>query len=325
MVAALQQMSENLQHLNRSVAPGPSSHTLVQQGPAEYRGLDKSCKRNPSRFQGGFTPNAAIEWVQGMECTNMKADGVATSESIPHKDFGPQRNFVHGRGKDKRYREERKHYFPRVGTRSCISTTNHRFRCKETGPIKRHCPTSRQGMNAMGTGRPQSIGRVVTMYGAEASESDSLIRCGMYEERGMDVSTARSLSIIKGVVPSWIGDLMPLLPRRQETTVRCADKVVAVRDLCEIADQASGLVPVSAKRVRTLLRKRDREILRLEAVSVELEKLPRTKPNTHRGFSLEREVLRLSESWLAWVRERVLTLNDPRLSENPSLEREFQI
>ncbi|KAF1885778.1 hypothetical protein Lal_00008518 [Lupinus albus] len=94
------------------------------------------------------------------------------------------------------------------------------------------------------------------MYGAEASESDSLIRCGMYEERGMDVSTARSLSIIKGIVPSWIGDLMPLLPRRQETTVRCADKVVAVRDLCEISDQASGLVPVSAKRVRTILRKR---------------------------------------------------------------------
>ncbi|KAF1874124.1 hypothetical protein Lal_00041569 [Lupinus albus] len=105
------------------------------------------------------------------------------------------------------------------------------------------------------------------MYGAEASESDSLIRCGMYEERGMDVSTARSLSIIKGIVPSWIGDLMPLLPRRQETTVRwlpkwrrdiSADKVVAVRDLCEISDQASGLVPVSAKKVRTFLRKRDR-------------------------------------------------------------------
>ncbi|KAF1863141.1 hypothetical protein Lal_00018927 [Lupinus albus] len=34
--------------------------------------------------------------------------------------------------------------------------------------------------------------------------------------------------------------------------------VVAVRDLCEISHQASGLVPVSAKRVRTLLRKRDR-------------------------------------------------------------------
>ncbi|KAF1873956.1 hypothetical protein Lal_00013921 [Lupinus albus] len=36
--------------------------------------------------------------------------------------------------------------------------------------------------------------------------------------------------------------------------------VVAVRDLCEISDQASGLVPVSAKRVRTLLRRRDRLI-----------------------------------------------------------------
>ncbi|KAF1854233.1 hypothetical protein Lal_00011968 [Lupinus albus] len=31
-----------------------------------------------------------------------------------------------------------------------------------------------------------------------------------------------------------------------------------------------------------------REILRLEAVSVELEKLPRTKPNTHRGVDLRK-------------------------------------
>ncbi|KAF1863054.1 hypothetical protein Lal_00018899 [Lupinus albus] len=191
MVEALQQMSENLQNLNQSVAPGPSSHTLVQQGPAEYRGLDKSCRRNPSPFQGGFDLNAAIEWVQGMGCTNMKADGVATSESIPHKDFGPQRNFVHERGKDKMYREERKPYFPPVGTRSCIShgPSTHvnaggsRGRTyKEAEHIKRHCPMARQSMNAIGTGRPQSIGRVVTMFGVEASESDSLTRCGMYEE-----------------------------------------------------------------------------------------------------------------------------------------------
>ncbi|KAF1870611.1 hypothetical protein Lal_00025935 [Lupinus albus] len=127
-------------------------------------------------------------------------------------------------------------------------------------------------MNATGTGRPQSIGRVVTMYGAKASESDSLIRCGMYEEKEMDVSTARSLGILKGIVPSWIGDLMSCMLGRQGTTVGWlpqvaqghqvlmirADNVVAVRDLCEISDQASGLVPVSAKRVRTLLRKRDR-------------------------------------------------------------------
>ncbi|KAF1889008.1 hypothetical protein Lal_00042977, partial [Lupinus albus] len=39
---------------------------------------------------------------------------------------------------------------------------------------------------------------------------------------------------------------------------KCADKVVAVGDLCEISDQASGMGPVSAKRVRTPLRKRDR-------------------------------------------------------------------
>ncbi|KAF1881835.1 hypothetical protein Lal_00015300 [Lupinus albus] len=253
-----------------------SSNSYTPQVLAEYRGLDKSCRWNPSPFQVGFTPNAAIEWVQGMECTNMKADGVATSESIPHKDFGPQRNFVHERGKDKMYRGERKHYFPRVGTRSCISY-GPRTHANVGGsrPIKRHCPTSRQSMNAMGTGRPQSIGRVVTMYGAEASELDSLIRCGMHEERGMDVSTARSLSIIKGIVPSWIGDLMPLLPRRQETTVRWLPQVapghqvlmiqrevVAVRDLCEISDHASSMGPVSAKKVITLLRKMDRVDMR---------------------------------------------------------------
>ncbi|KAF1864736.1 hypothetical protein Lal_00039902 [Lupinus albus] len=46
-----------------------------------------------------------------------------------------------------------------------------------------YCPMSRQSMNAMGTGRPQSIGRVVTMCGVETSELDGLTRCGMYEEK----------------------------------------------------------------------------------------------------------------------------------------------
>ncbi|KAF1893026.1 hypothetical protein Lal_00024146 [Lupinus albus] len=217
MVAALQQISENLQHLNRSVAPGPSSHTLVQQGPAEYRGLDKSCRRNPSPFQGGFTPNAAIEWVQGMECTNMKADGVETSESIPHKDFGPHRNFVHGRGNGKMFPEEQEFCLSPAGTRrytshgprthanvggsrlnspswcnkcnrkhdggSCFGTTNHCSRCKETGHVKRYCPMSRQSMNAMETGRPQSIGRMVTMYGAGTSGDDDLARGKLHDDR----------------------------------------------------------------------------------------------------------------------------------------------
>ncbi|KAF1894406.1 hypothetical protein Lal_00027103 [Lupinus albus] len=66
---------------------------------------------------------------------------------------------------------------------SCSGRTNHCFHCKETGHVKRYCPTSWQNMNAMGTGRPQAIGRVVTMCGAETSLSDSLTRCGMYEEK----------------------------------------------------------------------------------------------------------------------------------------------
>ncbi|KAF1876989.1 hypothetical protein Lal_00044925 [Lupinus albus] len=352
MVAALQQMSENLQNLNRSVVPGPSSHTLVQQESAEYRGLDKSYRRNPSLFQGGFAPNAAIEWVPGMGCTNMKADGVVTSKSIPHKDFGPQRNFVHERGKDNMYREGWKPYFPPVGTRSCIShgprthsisrgsrlnsppwwskcnrkhdgglyhgTTKHCFRCKETSHIKRHCPMSRQSMNAIGTGRPQSIGRVVTMCGADASEADGLTRCRMYEGKVNETPRSYALTAVhrnhgdqgsKPTVGGFQPDVFPMCnkcgrkhvgticpgsgngcfhckekghikrfcPRLaqkvnvvevgrpsttgQMSTVSCTgtvDKVVAVGDLCEISDQASGMGPVSTKRVRNSLLKRDR-------------------------------------------------------------------
>ncbi|KAF1865910.1 hypothetical protein Lal_00033370 [Lupinus albus] len=67
MVAALQQMNENLHNLNQNHAPSPSSQPLVTPEPAEYRGLDEFCKRNPNQFHGGFAPDAAIEWIQGME------------------------------------------------------------------------------------------------------------------------------------------------------------------------------------------------------------------------------------------------------------------
>ncbi|KAF1864058.1 hypothetical protein Lal_00031218 [Lupinus albus] len=157
------------------------------------------------------------------------------------------------------------------------------------------------------------------MYGAEASESDSLIRCGMYEERGMDVSTARSLSIIKGIVPSWIGDLMPLLPRRQETTgidydfggvslcLRFRDSRLSERGasgrvkswaILEDSRLSKSWLELEEKREKGVFQEQGalglilelakREILRLEAVSVELEKLPRTKPNTHRGVDLRK-------------------------------------
>ncbi|KAF1858884.1 hypothetical protein Lal_00043019 [Lupinus albus] len=67
MVAASQQVNENLHNLNQNSAPSPSSHPLVPPGPAEYRGLDEFYRRNPSQFHGGFPPYAAIEWIHGVE------------------------------------------------------------------------------------------------------------------------------------------------------------------------------------------------------------------------------------------------------------------
>ncbi|KAF1858807.1 hypothetical protein Lal_00013730 [Lupinus albus] len=67
MLAALQQVNENLQNLNQNPTPSPNLHPLVPPGTAEYRGLDEFCWRNPTQFQGGFAPEAAIEWVQGLE------------------------------------------------------------------------------------------------------------------------------------------------------------------------------------------------------------------------------------------------------------------
>ncbi|KAF1895754.1 hypothetical protein Lal_00037870 [Lupinus albus] len=67
IAAVMMNMNENLQHLNQNATPSPSSQPLVPPGPAEYRGLDEFCRRNPSQFQGGFAPDATIEWVQGLE------------------------------------------------------------------------------------------------------------------------------------------------------------------------------------------------------------------------------------------------------------------
>ncbi|KAF1863173.1 hypothetical protein Lal_00012483 [Lupinus albus] len=67
IAAVLTNMNENLQHLNQNATPSLSSQPLVPPGPTEYRGLDEFYRRKPSQFQGGFAPNAAIEWVQGLE------------------------------------------------------------------------------------------------------------------------------------------------------------------------------------------------------------------------------------------------------------------
>ncbi|KAF1863344.1 hypothetical protein Lal_00031229 [Lupinus albus] len=45
----------------------PEFATLGPTRTAEYRGLDEFYRRNPSQFHGGFAPDAAIEWVQGLE------------------------------------------------------------------------------------------------------------------------------------------------------------------------------------------------------------------------------------------------------------------
>ncbi|KAF1869437.1 hypothetical protein Lal_00022905 [Lupinus albus] len=58
MVAALQQVNENLQNLNRNVMPSPSSQPLVPSRLVEYRELDECCRRNPNQFHGGFAPDA---------------------------------------------------------------------------------------------------------------------------------------------------------------------------------------------------------------------------------------------------------------------------
>ncbi|KAF1894800.1 hypothetical protein Lal_00021094 [Lupinus albus] len=67
MVAALQQVNENLHNLNQNPTPSPSAHPLVPPEPAEYRWLDEFCRRNPNQFHGGFALDAAIEWIQGVE------------------------------------------------------------------------------------------------------------------------------------------------------------------------------------------------------------------------------------------------------------------
>ncbi|KAF1870911.1 hypothetical protein Lal_00030222 [Lupinus albus] len=67
MVAALQQVNENLHNLNQNPAPSPSSQPLAPLESGEYRGLNEFCKRNPSQFQGGFAPDASNEWIQDLD------------------------------------------------------------------------------------------------------------------------------------------------------------------------------------------------------------------------------------------------------------------
>ncbi|KAF1898719.1 hypothetical protein Lal_00028244 [Lupinus albus] len=206
----------------------------VLQGMNEnLRNLNWSVAPGPgSLSQSGFALNAAIEWAIGMGCTNMKADGVPTSKSNFPKSVGPHRNFVHERGKDKMFPEEQELCLSPAGTRRY---TSHGPRTHANAGGSRlnspswcsKCNRKHDGGLCFGTTNRCSrcketrhVKRVVTMYGAGTSGVDD--------------------------------------PARGKLHGDSADKVVVVRDLCEISDQASGLVPVSTEKIRTLLRKRDR-------------------------------------------------------------------
>ncbi|KAF1898327.1 hypothetical protein Lal_00033094 [Lupinus albus] len=163
-----------------------------------YSELEADGRSKCSKFES--------EWVED----DMKADEVVASRSLPPKNFGPQRNFVHRKGKGKAFLEEGKPYSSPMGNRgyivhgsrthantggsqqhsqswcnkcdrkhfgdSCPGTTLSCFYCKESGHLKRHCPKLRQSMNAVSAERPRSTGRVFTMSGVEASNVDDLIK-----------------------------------------------------------------------------------------------------------------------------------------------------
>ncbi|KAF1885985.1 hypothetical protein Lal_00032295 [Lupinus albus] len=114
------------------------------------------------------------------------------------------------------------------------------------------------------------------------------------------------------VTPSGAGTSGVDDPARGKRMVTDSVCLSLSQDLCEISDQASGLVPVSAKRVRTLIRKRDRYSL-----SKCHKRYQSWKPRLIERFSLERkriswegEILdedsRVGEKWQFWAVDTVV-------------------
>ncbi|KAF1878035.1 hypothetical protein Lal_00041784 [Lupinus albus] len=129
---------------------------------------------------------------------------------------------------------------------TCPGKGNGCFHCKEFGHIKRYCPKLDRRPNVMHAGEARDHGRMVTPSGAGTSGVDDPAR----GKRMVTDSVCLSLS----------------------------------QDLFEISDQASGLVPVLAKRVRTLIRKRDRREEVLGSVEMSVRTLFHDVVAMSRGF-----------------------------------------
>ncbi|KAF1888915.1 hypothetical protein Lal_00036674 [Lupinus albus] len=165
---------------------------------------------------------------------------------------------------------------------TCPGKGNGCFHCKEFGHIKRYCPKLDRRPNVMHVGEARDHGRMVTPSGAGTSGVDD--------------------------------------PAKESGCGKSADMVVAVGDLCKVSDQASDMGPMSAKKVRTLPRKRDRYSFskchkRYQSWKPRL--IERFSPERERitwegeildytgGFSPERELSRLGEKWQFWAVDTV--------------------
>ncbi|KAF1896014.1 hypothetical protein Lal_00033454 [Lupinus albus] len=73
-----------------------------------YYELEVDGRSKCAKFVSGLKPKLKMMMYED----DMKEEEVATSKSIPPKNFGPQRNFMHRKGKGKSFQEERKLYSP---------------------------------------------------------------------------------------------------------------------------------------------------------------------------------------------------------------------